>query len=135
MLKTLQKYKLQLVYVPLGLYWLVLLTLTSLPGPDLPDVNISDKIEHLLAFWVLAILLKLTLWVQNKYRKLKEHSSVFTLIIIGVYAALDEIHQLFIPGRDCDILDWFSDMSGALIAVLIISFVIKYLSKKKEPGS
>ena len=126
MFKLLEKYKIQLVFFPLGIYWLLLLFLTSLPGKDLPDVNISDKIEHLLAFWVLAILLKLTLVLQDKYKKLKEHSSIFTLVIIGIYAALDELHQLFIPGRSCDILDWLSDVSGALIAVLVISFLIKY---------
>lgn len=113
------------------MYWLLLLTLTSLPGKDLPDIKISDKIEHGLAFWGLAILLKLTLVLQNKYQKLKEHSATFTLLIIGIYAALDELHQLFIPGRDCDIFDWAADFSGALIAVLVIGFLIKYFSSER----
>ena len=132
MFKLLEKYKIQLVYFPLGIYWLLLLFLTSLPGKDLPDVKISDKIEHLLAFWILAILLKLTLVLQDKYKKLKEHSSIFTLVIIGIYAALDELHQLFIPGRSCDILDWMSDVSGALIAVLVIGSLIKYSLRNRS---
>ncbi len=128
MLRFFEKHKTGLVYFPLTIYWLLLLTLTSLPGKDLPDIKISDKIEHGLAFWGLAVLLKLTLVLQNKFQKLKEHSSIFTLLIVGVYAALDELHQLFIPGRDCDILDWTADFSGALIAVLVIGFLIKYFS-------
>lgn len=126
MYNFLNKNRIPVIYLPLGIYWAVLLFLTSLPGRDLPNINVSDKIEHLLAFWILAILLKLALVVQDKYIYLKKHSSVFTLIIIGVYAALDELHQLFIPGRSCDILDWLADFSGALIAVIAISLLIKY---------
>ena len=133
MLRYLEKNKTLLVYWPLGIYWLILLILTSLPGNDLPDVKISDKIEHFLAFWGLAILLKLTLTVQNKYQKLKKYSSSFTLLIIGIYAAVDEIHQLFIPGRDCQFLDWVADFTGATIAVLIVGSILKYsLSKLAE---
>jgi len=131
LLKFLEKYKVQLVYIPLGLYWVTLLFFTSLPGKDLPDVKISDKVEHLLAFWILAILLKLTLILQDKFKKLKKHSSIFTLVIIGTYAAIDELHQLFIPGRSCDIFDWMSDFSGALIAVVIISLLFKFALKEK----
>ena len=130
MLRYLEKNKTLLIYWPLGIYWLILLILTSLPGNDLPDVKISDKIEHFLAFWGLAILLKLTLTVQDKYQKLKKYSSSFTLLIIGIYAAVDEIHQLFIPGRDCQFLDWAADFTGATIAVLIIGVVIKYSPSK-----
>ena len=120
-----------LVYWPLGIYWAIILILTSLPGNELPDIKVSDKIEHFLAFWGLALLLKLTLTIQDKYQKLKKYSSSFTLLIVGVYAALDEIHQLFIPGRDCQFLDWVADFAGALIAVLIIGMILKYFSSKE----
>ena len=121
-----EKYKTSLVFWALGIYWAILLFLTSLPGNDLPDLEISDKIEHVLAFWGLAVLLKVALVIQNKYSDLKKHSSLFALIIIMVYAAFDELHQLYIPGRSCDILDWTADVSGAIIAVLFISVILKY---------
>ena len=130
MLNYLQNHKNFLVYYPLILYWGVLLFFTSLPGTDLPDLSVSDKIEHILAFWGLAILLKFALIIQNKYSNLKKHSSLYTLLIIGTYAALDELHQLYIPGRSCDILDWTADISGAILAVLLISLIMKYSSSK-----
>jgi VanZ family protein len=131
LLKYLENNKTVLVYWPLGIYWAILLVLTSLPGNDLPDIKISDKIEHLLAFFGLAILLRIALTVQDKYQKLKEYSASFTLIIVGVYAALDELHQLFIPGRDCEFLDWVADFTGAAFGVLIIGIILKYLSTKQ----
>jgi len=130
LLNYLQNHKSFLIYYPLIIYWGVLLFFTSLPGADFPDLSVSDKIEHILAFWGLAILLKLALIIQNKYSNLKKHSSLYTLLIIGTYAALDELHQLYIPGRSCDILDWTADISGALLAVLLISLIIKYSSSK-----
>ena len=127
MLKYIESHKNSIIYYPLAIYWAILLFLTTLPGKDLPDVQMSDKIEHLLAFGGLAVLLKLALVVQGKYPNLKNHSSLYTLLIIGVYAGLDELHQLYIPGRTCDILDWTADVSGALIGVLVISFVLQYI--------
>lgn len=128
MLNFFEKNKISLVYLPLALYWAVLITLTSLPGRDLPNIKVSDKIEHIIAFCGLAILLKMTLMVQNKFENFKKNSSLFTLIIIGIYAGLDELHQLFIPGRSCDILDWLADMTGAFIAAFLIGFILKKFS-------
>jgi len=130
--RFLEKYKIPLVFVPLGLYWVLLLVLTSLPAENLPDVSFSDKVEHLLAFCVLAVLLKLTLLLQNKNVNVKKRSSLFTIVIVGIYAGLDEIHQIFIPSRTGDIVDWIADISGALIAVLLLGLILKYFSPKSE---
>lgn len=132
MFRFLDKYKIPLVFVPLGLYWVLLLVLTSLPAENLPDVSLGDKVEHLLAFCVLAVLLKLTLLLQNKSVKVKKRSSLFTIVIVGIYAALDEIHQIFIPSRTGDIVDWIADISGALIAVLLLGLILKYFSSESE---
>jgi VanZ family protein len=39
---------------------------------------------------------------------------------------LDEIHQIFIPGRYCELLDWFADFAGVLFAALFLNFLVKY---------
>ena len=119
------KNKGKLLYIPLSIYWLILLVLTTLPGRDLPKTGINDKIEHLSAYFLLGILLSLALLFQNKFLKIKKYFTLFTGLFIGLYAALDEIHQLFVPGRDCDILDWTADMIGASIGILLIIFLIK----------
>ena len=119
------KNKGKLLYIPLSIYWLILLVLTTLPGKDLPKTGINDKIEHLSAYFLLGILLSLALLFQNKFLKIKKYFTLFTGLFIGLYAALDEIHQLFVPGRDCDILDWTADMIGASIGILLIIFLIK----------
>ena len=131
MYRYLERNKIGLIFWFLGIYWTILLVLTSLPGNDLPDIKVGDKFEHFLAFCGLAMLLNLSLFVQEKYKKLKKYSSSFTLLIVGIYAALDEFHQLFIPGRDCEFLDWIADFCGALVAVFIIRGMLKYFLSKQ----
>ncbi len=124
MLRYLENNKVKLVYLPLVIYWIILLTATSLPSKDLPSIGLSDKVEHVSAFFVLAVLFNLTLLFQNKYSFLKKNAPVITLVLLSFYALLDELHQLFIPGRSCDVLDWIADFTGISLGVLLILFII-----------
>ncbi len=130
MFEYLEKHRTKLVYVPLIIYWLLLLTATSLPGKDLPDIHVSDKIEHFSAYAILTILLTFTSLLQTKYKFLKEKAFLSTLIFVSIYAALDELHQLFIPGRDCDINDWMADFLAACFGILIVYSLVKLLRYK-----
>ena len=125
MFSFIEKHKKALLYVPLVIYWLILLTLTTLPSRDLPKTGINDKVEHFTAYFILGFLLSLTLFFQGKYFKIKKYFAVVSGLVIGLYAALDEIHQLFIPGRVCDILDWTADMIGTSLGILFIIFLLK----------
>lgn len=121
--------------MPLVLYWIVLLIATSLPGPDVPDLGVSDKLEHFSAYCVLAFFLNLTLRFQDRYKWLKSKAAAAAVLIASVYAALDEIHQLFIPSRDCDIKDWIADTLGAILGIIIVYICTKiyrtYLANNK----
>jgi len=134
LLTKLEIHKKWMVYFPLIIYWIILFIATTLPARDLPKTGVSDKIEHFTAYFILAFLLNLTLMFQNKYPKLKQNAWLFTLIFTLLYAGLDEIHQLFIPGRDCDILDWLADASGALLALGILRIIINYFKYKPQTG-
>ena len=131
MLKYFEKHKKYLVYLPLILYWILILILTSLPGVDVPNIQISDKIEHLLAYGGLGFLLNLSLRIQNKFPIVKKYPAWFTILIVSSYGALDELHQLFIPGRTCDILDWSADTIGVIIGVIIMTLLILAVEKKQ----
>jgi VanZ family protein len=126
----LEKRKVMLVYFPLTLYWIVLFTATTLPGKDLPDLGISDKIEHFSAFFILAVLINLTLIYQRKSYLLFRYAIIATIIITLSYGAIDEIHQLFIPGRSADFRDWLADSSGVIMGVFSLN-LLKNLLKFK----
>ena len=130
MFEFLEQRKIWLVYVPLVLYWIILFTATTLPGPQLPDIHIGDKIEHFSAFFILSIFLNLTLIFQRKSYLLFKFATLVTVIICLSYGAIDELHQMFIPGRTADIRDWLADSTGVILGVLILNFA-KNLFKYK----
>ncbi len=133
MIDFLEKRKKYLIYLPLYLYWLILLTLTSIPGPALPtQITFNDKLEHLSAFMILGILLSLSLKVQNKFKLLKDRFFIATFIIGVVYGSLDEIHQLFIEGRSCDILDVTADTIGVSIGISLVALIM-FIDRLKQP--
>ena len=72
----LEKRKVWLVYLPLIIYWLILFIATSLPVERLPSIGFSDKINHFIAYFVLSILLNLTLIYQRKSRFLFEKATI-----------------------------------------------------------
>jgi VanZ family protein len=53
------------------------------------------------------------------------------------YAVFDELHQIFIPGRSCQIKDMLIDSSGVLLAVLLCSVWVSmkvHGRKRVRPG-
>ena len=53
-------------------------------------------------------------------------------LFASIYAATDEIHQLFVPGRHGSIWDVLLDSSGAVLGVLAALFIVRIGSKRKE---
>lgn len=71
---------------------------------------------HAIVFFLFTFFLT-ALIKSTKKLKIKE-----LLLIIGIsllYAASDEIHQLFVPGRVASIKDFLVDSFGIFLAILI----------------
>jgi VanZ family protein len=121
----LERNKVLLVYLPLIFYWILLFTLTTLPSQSIPAVGVNDKLEHMLAYFGLSFLLYLTLLFQKKSIMLKKYAMLFTLLIVVFYGVLDEVHQLLIPGRSCELLDFLADMLGGILGIVLLKILIR----------
>jgi len=128
----LEKRKVWLVYIPLIIYWLILFVATTLPVERLPSIGLTDKINHFIAYFVLAVLVNLTLIYQRKSKFLFKKAQIVTIVICLFYGALDELHQLLVPGRSAETLDWVADASGTFTGVLIVYFLINRLKYRLE---
>jgi VanZ family protein len=128
----LEKRKVWLVYIPLIIYWLILFVATTLPVERLPSIGLTDKINHFIAYFVLAVLVNLTLIYQRKSKFLFKKAQIATIVICLFYGALDELHQLLVPGRSAETLDWVADASGTFTGVLIVYFLINWLKYRLE---
>lgn len=107
------------VYIPLVIYWIILLSLTSIPSKSLPHFALSDKLNHFLAYAVLAFLIYLALYFSKRFSFNPKRIFLITLSIVAFYGLVDEIHQIFIPGRYAELLDWVADFVGSLLGAII----------------
>ena len=125
MYSYLYKHRFYLINIPLIIYWIILFILTTLPGQMAVTLDVSDKIEHFGAYGLLSVFLYLNLSFQNRFEISKKFPGTFTVVIASFYGLLDELHQLLVPGRSADVLDWLADFSGSLVAVLITGYLIR----------
>ena len=132
MYNFLQKNKMFLIYIPLAVYWIILFILTSLPGDNVPQFALNDKIKHFGAYFILSVLLSLTLHFQRKNEKVSAKFVFYTVISIIIYATFDELHQIFIPGRTAEFLDWLANLAGCLLGTFLVNLFIKRNSRRFE---
>ncbi len=114
-------------------YALLIFFLSSLPSLKSPDIGVSfqDKIYHVLEYAVLGFLMQRG--SERHGRRPLKRLLLISMIGIG-YAASDEIHQRFVPGRQCELFDFLSDAAGVLAgqAVFSIGRMLRTSRKKNK---
>lgn len=80
---------------------------------------IVRKLAHFIEYFILGLL------VFNMIRCYDKRIYI-AIIICVLYAISDEIHQLFVVGRSCQIMDMFIDSIGSFSGILLFSLLIKY---------
>lgn len=101
---------------------------------DMSDTEKTEKVEalqftarktaHFLIYTVLGILAFLSV---ISYRKLRFclRPAISALICL-LYAASDEVHQLFVSGRSCEIRDILIDFCGALLGISVCAVITRF---------
>ncbi len=93
-------------------YMGIIFYLSSLEGTDLiPLPQYFDKAIHIFIYTLLAFLCSFS------FRKSRVKKNIFLLsfIITVFYGITDEIHQLYVPGREFTAGDILADSIGALL--------------------
>lgn len=80
----------------------------------------QDKLFHFLEFGGLALTMVLN---RDLFRRLKNRWGMAASGM--VWAALDEVHQSFVPGRDCSVQDLTADVVGLAVGVLLFSAIFR----------
>jgi VanZ family protein len=93
------------------------LTLTSLPGKSIP-VSIDHPVDWIGHFGLYGGLGFLVARVAG-LRGWRASRLLVAGVLISMAAALDELHQLFIPGRSAEVFDWLSDTVGAIAGLTV----------------
>ena len=104
--------------------WAVcILVATWIPGamvPRIPAPDGTDKLVHFLFFVVLGFLIQRALHVQGS-----AVVTLYAILALAAFGALEEFVQQFIPGRDMELFDWIADVSGAIVGVVIARLTLE----------
>jgi VanZ family protein len=98
------------------------LSSSTLDIEELKPVFDYDKLLHLVEYYILGYLL-MRVFTTSPVSFLAENAVFATILVGTAYGASDEVHQYFVPGRDCSILDFLFDAAGATLAAVSFSFV------------
>jgi len=94
--------------------------LSEVPGELRPHIFAVSQLEHVVAYFAAALLLALGFW---------NHRNVLLLsLALPLYAAVLEIAQMFIPGRNSEFIDFFAS-SGGVCAGIISAWLLRSACK------
>ena len=86
------------------------------------------KGAHFTEYAVLAMLLANAFWRSALSARLRW---LLPVLISALYAITDEVHQYFVPGRACRLLDVGIDTCGAIFGICVLAALVALLRKRK----
>lgn len=115
-----------------GLFSLIFQWLHSVQAGMLPpDVDLVSPAGHFCEYLVFGAL-----WLNAWRTRLALPWAAWTSVVCAsLYGISDEIHQIFVPGRTADPIDWLVDTCGAALGALIAYAVICRLAKRRRAAA
>ncbi len=127
---TLRRFK-RVVLLVCVVVWGMALVTTHIPGEEMPSVQVSDKLLHLVGFFGLTSLFWLTLATYGVRRRTRVPTAVCVMML---YAAVDETTQAYFR-RSPEILDWLSDVLGTVLSVAFWEAAAHLTRKRRPPAT
>ena len=95
-------------------------------------IPIVRKTAHFSIYGLLGVW---TIGFTNTFDKLdKKKIIIYSILFCLFYAITDEIHQIFIEGRSCELRDILIDTCGATVGMLVVMLLIKLKEKIFKKG-
>ncbi|MCL2757585.1 MAG: VanZ family protein [Coriobacteriia bacterium] len=100
----------------------IIFGLSAIPGSGFPShPEALNVIAHFCLYAAFAVLLT---WALSSSKLSLWKVALIALAIASLYGASDEFHQVFVPGRTPDIMDWMTDTIGAFVGTCVVLFII-----------
>lgn len=103
---------------------------------DAERTALAERIEpplrtaaHMFCYFVLGCLYFL---LATTFSPSLLKCAFISLTGVLLYAVTDEVHQYFVPGRSMQLSDIFADLFGAVIAVIVLWTVLRFVRKRRK---
>jgi VanZ family protein len=116
-----------------ALYWVALFVGSHLPLEldPIQTPNPLDKVQHAVAFALLAVLL-CSVGAQRGAVGWRLVAGV--LALIALYGVFDEWTQRFVPYREPDLRDWLADMFGTGLGIAAFALGRGLIASRRRLG-
>ena len=88
---------------------------------------IIRKLAHYTEYFILGLLV-INMFTKNNIN----NKYLISIILCIIYATSDEIHQLFIPGRACQLRDILIDSIGSITGIYLYKLINKKILKNNR---
>ncbi|MFK8274913.1 VanZ family protein [Capnocytophaga cynodegmi] len=113
----------------LGIWFIVVVTLSLMPGdstPNLPRIPYIDKIAHFTFYFVFTVLFFLTL--KNECKCVKKIPYVYLIsalfaFLLGI--SIELLQKTITTTRSGDIYDVFFNSFGTIVALVFVTIINK----------
>ncbi|MFK8268572.1 VanZ family protein [Capnocytophaga cynodegmi] len=113
----------------LGIWFIVVVTLSLMPGdstPDLPRIPYIDKIAHFTFYFVFTVLFFLTL--KNECKCVKKIPYIYLIsalfaFLLGI--SIELLQKTITTTRSGDIYDVFFNSFGTIVALIFVTIINK----------
>ncbi|OIP93068.1 MAG: hypothetical protein COS57_03520 [Syntrophobacterales bacterium CG03_land_8_20_14_0_80_58_14] len=117
---------------PVLLYAGLIFSLSSLSRfpEEVPSFFGFDKVAHFAEYYIFGWLLYR--WLSSPDRVWGRQGVLLMTLLVGIgYAAGDEWHQSFVPGRDASFFDALFDAAGIAAAAATYPFILMKIIRNK----
>jgi VanZ family protein len=101
-------------WIPVIGYMAIIWFISSMSIVSHGGISVSDKILHMIEFFILAYLVFYA--VANTISP--RYAYVVAILGTAVYGIIDEFHQSFVPSRAFSYLDMLADAIGGLFVLV-----------------
>lgn len=117
----------KLKWLAVAVWAAVIFTLSTVPGARVPVGADLGTVGHFVEYAVLAGLLVVALEKNNRV--------LAAVALASAYGVTDELHQLLVPGRMSDPVDWAVDTAGAVVGAAVTVCLMRRATKRASAPS
>jgi VanZ family protein len=106
-------------WLPVAAWMLVIFMVSARPDEHggLRIGVVIPKLAHVVEYAILGLLLARA--TGNELEPVRGRRTLLVLLIIGLYAASDELHQAFVPSREARVTDVLIDIVGGVLGIVV----------------